>query len=649
MPTIAAVALIFAACLGAGSAVLASLGLLGDLDRGERVAWGFAAGLGLIGWAGFFLALAGMLEFWALLVFCAAACLGLIFLWRPAPAGRALERAPIDWIGWVLLAAIATAMFFDIVEALSPPADADSLAYHFALPKQFLAAGRLEFIPRAVNGAAPLLLQMTYMLALGLGGEAALTAWAMLSGWMGPVVLFFLCRRWLGFNWSLGVALLFLTTPAVLYGAGTGQVETRLALFAMIGAFACGEAVRTGRNAYAVLAGLMAGFYMAAKFLGLVFAAVCGLVLFARAMFTRGRRVAPVAVYGAAAVIAGSQWYAWNWWHTGDPLFPMLFGRLGLEDSAVWNQAHDALYQTAYFGAESPMATGILEMLAYPFLATFGVFAEFESGRTGFGPFGLLALPFAAAGAWRFRHRMAGSGLAVPAAIVLLFYLVWFFSGSSQRIRHLLPVYPLLLLAVAVAAQHWSRARRMAAPLAAALALAAIVQLGGHAAFAANNIRYIFSGESREAYLQRNVTEFAPIPWINRHLSPSARILVIENQLIYPIEIPVYYAHAMGQVLIDISPRANDAPKFLAQLRAQGVTHILLTGDVDAEAGAIGAHSSLGRMTEALRAARCAEILETFDIESFPSRTLRAYGAAATRTTGAVVALRAETCRIAAP
>jgi len=43
------VVLLFAACLGAGAAVLASARVLGDFRRGEAVAWSFAAGFRVVG------------------------------------------------------------------------------------------------------------------------------------------------------------------------------------------------------------------------------------------------------------------------------------------------------------------------------------------------------------------------------------------------------------------------------------------------------------------------------------------------------------------------------------------------------------------------------------------------------------------------
>ncbi len=75
MTALGTVLLLFAACLGAGAAVLASVRVLGDFGRGEAVAWSFAAGFGVIGWLVFFTAALGHIGWDEMVVLClAAAC-----------------------------------------------------------------------------------------------------------------------------------------------------------------------------------------------------------------------------------------------------------------------------------------------------------------------------------------------------------------------------------------------------------------------------------------------------------------------------------------------------------------------------------------------------------------------------------------------
>src|SRR5471030_2958642 len=280
------------ACLGAGRAALRALGLTDELGSCAAPI-GFAIGVGLLGWVVFFLALAGWLQPWQLALALVPGLAGLA-LKRTAPPTPAV---PLDQLVVAGLALVAVIGFLNLVQALAPPADADTLAYHFALPKEILRAGHLVFVPRAGDGAIPLLLHMTYLVALGIGGELALTLWVMLLGWEAAWLFYALARLWLDRRWSLGLVVLFMTTPAVVFGGGSGQLELKLTLFALTAGFAIMRAIRSGDWRYACLAGLAAGDYIAAKYLGLVFAAACGSIL-----VLQRRWLLHSAVFAAAAL-----------------------------------------------------------------------------------------------------------------------------------------------------------------------------------------------------------------------------------------------------------------------------------------------------------------------------------------------------------
>jgi 4-amino-4-deoxy-L-arabinose transferase-like glycosyltransferase len=607
--------LVALATLGSGAMALTGLGVLQTQPRAEQAAWSFAAGLGLFGWLLFFPGLWGAISPHALIVYCCLLACGAVLLARPGPARS--PPKPLRPIEWVLLACIACALLLDLAEGLSPPADADTLAYHFALPKQFLAAGHIEFVPRAGDGAIPMLVHMSYLAALGIGGERTLTLWAMLSGWAAAGFLYVVCRRHLDRGWSLTAAAVLLTVPAIIYGGGSGQVEARLALFAFGGAMAAAEALRTGQVRYAVLAGLLAGFFAAGKLTGLLFLPALGCV------FLLNRRwLALGAAFSGAAVIAGAQWYVWNWVNTGDPVFPVLFRMLGLPDSEIWTRAHDAFYRAFYFQAENPIPHTVWNWIAYPFIATFGLVPEIEGGRTGLGPFFVLLAPFALAAAWQWRRKIGNSRVAIPALATVLFYSIWFFSGTSQRTRHLVPVLPIAIMCVTAASARlvqYSAAYRT--PIAAAVAGTLAMQLAGHATFAAPYVSHVVAGDSRETFLEHAVTGYAPVRWINANLTAKDKVFVDQRQLIYLSDVPVFYGHYLAQTLIDISPAADDPALLWRQLRNQGVTHLLIAGPPpETEAVPAELTRSLPLHGQLYRAA-CIHAVQTIAAETFKSRT----------------------------
>ncbi|MBI1986337.1 MAG: glycosyltransferase family 39 protein [Rhodospirillales bacterium] len=595
-------------CLGLGAATLRAFRADAEMTAAECWTIAFAIGIGVLGWLVFPLGVAAQLQPLSMTLLLSAGCVGTLLLPRPAMS----SPVGLDAVGKALLAVVAVVLLLDLVEAVAPAADADSLAYHFNLAKDFLAAGCIMFVPSPVEGAVPLLLQMTYVPALGLGGETALTLWAMTSGWAAAALLFVLCRRHLGVNGSLVVALVFLTTPAVVYGGGSGQVETRIVLFALVAAWGAARALDTGQVRFAALAGLGAGLFAAAKYTGLLFVVAAGVVL-----LVQRRSLVHGAAFAVAAVIAGFQWYTWNAIHTGDPVFPMLFQWLGRDDLTMWTKPYDLFFKEHYFGGENPLPQSPLWLLLYPFSVTLGFGSLLDAGRVGFGPYGLLVLPFAVLGAWRFRDRLPMSPLLTYALIALLFYVAWFFAGGSQRVRHLLPVLPLFLVSVTAAAERWRAVTRQRSPLTAAIVVTIILQLGGHGLFSLNYVRHLAGGADREAFLTRNVNGYFAVPWINANLKASDRIFIQERQLRYYLNVPSYFGSYL-QAMIELRPGATDARKLYSQLRRAGITHLLLARDTESAGGFYPAPF------DKLQQTRCLLSLQCLEGQKVQSRTLPA-------------------------
>jgi hypothetical protein len=369
------------------------------------------------------------------------------------------------------------------------------------------------------------------------------------------------------------------------------------------------------------VAGLAVGFMMGAKYTGLLFAGACGLGLVALLILQRGNWFRHGTILTATAAVIGSQWFVWNWINSGDPFFPLLFGTLDVAPD-IWDATHQAVLQAYQSTGEREVPINIGWLLAYPFVATLDGLPGFESARTGLGPFALLVLPMAVFAMIQRRGRLRDSLLLTLAAISALYYVLWFGSGVSQRIRHLLPVYPLVLITLTVAAQRWGEAKRMHLPLILAAALTWSVQVAGDAIFARGFIQHVFSGESRAAFLDRNVWGYPAVQWINQHMTADERVLVPFRNLIYLFDVPTFYAHEVQEARVDISRMASDPVRYLQQLHAQGITHVLAT------AGTPDSIPKGVNLWQTLASSGCLQPVKLFDVEVFQSRTLPALGRA---------------------
>jgi len=566
MTALAVLVLQVLSCVGFGAAGLRLLRIDKSLQWGERVSWSFVLGIGVLGWGLFFIGVAGLLTPLPMAVLLIAGFPGIAFLGVPdGQSGEAystLER--------LLLVGLLLALSLDSLEGVSPPADADSLAYHFATPKMFLQEGRILFIPRAVDGAVPLLQQMTYASALGLGGEKSLTLWTMVSGWGAALMLFTLARNHMSRAWALAITLIWLTTPAILYGGGSGQVEVRNAGFVLLAVAALIQGRETAWLRYAAVAGLAAGLFIASKYTGLLFALAA-----AGSLLTLKRWPMQAVVFGGMALLAGFQWYLWNFIHTGDPVFPMLFSLIGDAIYPFWDANHQQALRHDLFMGERAIPNTPLWMLAYPFLATFATSGLFDSDRAGMGPFIFLILPFAVAGFWRYRRAIATGPWLVPLIVLTLFYALWFLSGSSQRVRHLTPIYPVALLTCAYLAIRWSESAKAPWPLYLAGFFALGIQVAGDGASSFNYARHVFTSESRETFYKRNVRGYETAKWANDNLSSTDKVVFTMRQLNYLIDVPSYYSHRASENLIDTRQVADNPRRFYQQLKDIGATHIM--------------------------------------------------------------------------
>jgi 4-amino-4-deoxy-L-arabinose transferase-like glycosyltransferase len=624
-----------ASCLGYGYLLLRLLRIGKETSLFDVSVWSFALGFGLIGWLLFFVGSLGAYtttSIWAVLVpglvgagwLCFARSLHQRF--NPAILIRTNIVVPLVFA--------LVAIGFDVAEALAPPADADSLAYHFALPKLFLQSQQLVFVPRALDGAIPLIIQLTYLPVLALGGEVAMTLWSGLTGIAMVCVYYLFARRFFAPHWALWISVILLTTPAVLFGAGSGQVEVRMALFAGAASLAYLRARDDGLDNYIYVSAIFLGFLIGSKYTGLVFAVPVGLLVLLEV-----RRAFRLAAFGAIVLVAGFQWYLWNWVNTGDPLFPLFHGILPYADAALWDQAHQ-LEMAKMLTTEVGLSKSVLNFILYPFLSTISDIAAFEGSRVGFGPLVLVLLPLAVLSAVKFRREIVGSDLVSLLIIVLLSYAVWFFLGPSQRVRHLLPVYPVLVILIAATAVKWAERNHSLAVVKTAFLLVAVIQLSGQGVFSLSHLKYVFSDENREQFFSRNVTGYGYAAWINRNLSRAHRIFVHRRQLIYLINTPVFYGHPADEARIDISSSADDPRRFYHQLRSQGVTHLLTENLKNID----GIGNKGIAMWRDLVALECGKVIARITARTFQSRTLSS-GNPRVSSAG-VVALTPETCSL---
>lgn len=397
------------------------------------------------------------------------------------PAGlRPRSRVETLIAGLCLALALA-----EVLTALAPPSDHDSLRYHLALARRDLEEGRLavhygwsayEFFPPL----APLLTRIAFALGSAQGAQVLNALWAPVAALAALAVAH---RLGAGRIAALGAAAMVLSTRMVIHLAGGVGVDLPLAafagtLFVLLAVLAEKPQPRLG-----LLTGLTAAALVNTKHQGLV-AVACLCLPLLPALFgsAQGRRAALTAAATAAALL--TPWLIRNGLVTGNPLFPAFHHVIAPEGIDIFADGV----------AANRHGSGLGFMLAVPWL----VFIEqqrFDGLHFGF-PLILIGLPFALPGAGRIRW-------AALAAVVL--YLLAWAAIMPQMLRFLLPMLPLMAALAAVGLERAAALGRVHAAarlgLASALGLAILVQGGFLAATLRRKVPPVLGLESAETYL----------------------------------------------------------------------------------------------------------------------------------------------------
>jgi len=365
----------------------------------EHVAFGTVFGFGLLGLAGFGLALAG-LAFGPLLLAAAAAgiCLpGAGALLRVVAAGRPAWPAGGRW--WLLalgpLVPVAAAM-------LMPDGHIDTLTYHLAIPDQVLRLHKFAPGGTAITDGCPLVSEFVYAGAVALGRDehahwlqAApfLASVALLAGWVAR-------RAGSAAGWAAAIAIL--TCGEATQQLAVAKNDLSAAAFAVTGAIGLARALEGG-GSWMAMSGLLFGIGCGVKWSDQIMAAVALACILPVA---RLRRRAPVWL--VLAGLPALPWLVRSWLWFGDPLWPAL--------SAWW--------PGAWWRPEDAESVAIMRGVGGPVAAFRSLLADLGPTLWREMPPVALALPFllvgrpAAAGPERWLFGFSGLSMAACAVVM---------------------------------------------------------------------------------------------------------------------------------------------------------------------------------------------------------------------------------------
>ena len=555
------------ACLGGGAAVWRLVTPRPATDLATAVVV-LALGAGVLAAAAGALALAGLLR--------APALLAVVL----ALAVRGSREVMRNGTGWQLeiprgvrlpAALIAASACVTLLVAVTPSPFYDQLHYHLAFPFQWLRDGHLTVFPRHAYSFFPATHGLLFAYALAAVGAGAAQA---VHWWMGALAVAgtaALAASERGPRAGWWAAAILATTPAVLLLATWAAADLAVAFFLVAALLMLRLATRAAtlaaRPRFWLLAGIVVGLAVGCKYLaGLTVAIPIGiatlLLRLPHGSLGRVRRTALVVV-GAAAALA--PWLMRNALATGDPVYPFLPGVF-----AASLAAH-GLADVARVAALIP-GTG-WEHPTVGQLATLTTFGP-VSDAGAIGPWYLALLPAAAWAAWRGRRSSA----VVLAAVAVAAVAGW--AAGPPTGRYLLPaLVPLAALAGAgvqrclVGVMRSSR-RWIGGLLAAVAAWSA---LGGTTPLELSRLACTLGRGSADEVMARYASYWPAVRIVNERLPAGARLLLVgESRVMYLDRDVVVEDPFVTPLLVSLAASLPTAEAMAAELRRQGITHVLL-------------------------------------------------------------------------
>jgi len=311
---------------------------------------------------------------------------------------------------------IAVAAVIALVSVLAPSdiMDWDTLAYHLAVPKQWLAAGQIQTIPTIHQSFFPFTVDNLYIWGLQWGGQQGAKAFQLAYMLLGALAIFGLARQRYGDRAGWWAALAFATMPVVVLEAGSAYIDTAHGLYAGLGiVFAAWWFAEQERKQMLWLAAIMLGFAAGSKYTGLQTLFAVGFVLVAAGAATRQASAGLKAgvLVGIVAMAIASPWYIKNAVVAGNPVYPFFFERLGAKG---WDERRADVYRNEQqsFGVGRTETRRDITQIGHAILGL-----AYQPGRyTNPAPTQGLGSP------------LAGVGVAVLSVLVL-----WAFSGRLTR------------------------------------------------------------------------------------------------------------------------------------------------------------------------------------------------------------------------
>jgi hypothetical protein len=535
---------------------------------------------------------------------------------------------PSPWLLRFLGTLATIAVVASFFGALAPPTAGDALNYHLELPKRFIAAGSLTYLPYSDQSTFPLLVQMWYLWAMILHSATAIqgAVAAQLVHWMCGVMLglaaLTLARPILGQRWSAIVASVVYITPGMTNQMTAPMNDVALAMMTTLALAAWWRfAINREGRGWCILAGIAAGGALGTKYIAALFAIAAAISWLGIWLHQKDRRLELLKgtlLVGGMVILVSGVWYARACHYRGNPVYPFFakahhFGgdstpagvqhaylsekdktaapelphllakkttkkpsvQLVTNNSGKTNREEKSADKTAFETlpkSKSPMGRSLVALITAPWHVTI------DPDRFGGRSHQLGVLFLAGLPGLLFVRRLRGLGTLLATAAA--YFVLWFF--LRQNVRFLFPIVPLLAVGLVWVWIEMARMPKTPRTLAMAVFLFALTVYAGVSVRRSwDRVPVALGVESQEDYLFRSSPHYVVAKKINQRVGPAGHLLSQDFRNFYLT--CAVTSEGVFHRFISYETSAVPEGHFTEMLREAGFSHVLLIRNLNSE------------------------------------------------------------------